>query len=357
MEPRYWTAEVEPKAVSGADRAHFSGHMHAYACALMGILWYADATRDARAMEFVRSGYEYMRNWGIARLGLFGEMCATGDMTHLALKLCDAGVGDYYEDADCYVRNQLAEMQITNPELLGQIAKHLHGVPDYNDTDPRDTLNRITGTYFSDSGSPAAIPPVRMYYTICCTGNCIPALYYAWESTVRCEGGSAKVNLLLNRASPWLDVDSFLPYEGKVVIRNKTAHSLAVRIPRWVDRKAVAGAINGKAVTNDWISNYLFFAQIRASDEISVTFPMVTATEHYTLKWKHTDHWMESTDPGRSWSNLNPTTYTMTFKGNTLVDVTPREEGPGYPLYERGQERDLTTAPTKVLRRFVAADP
>ena len=208
MQPRYWTPEAEPKAVTGADRAHFSGPMHSSACALMGILWYADATHDARLLEFVRSGYEYLRNWDIARLGLFGEMCATGDMTQLALKLSDAGVGDYYEDVDCYVRNQLAEMQVTNPDLLRQVAQTLNGVPEYSDADTRDAGNRIVGTYFSDSGSPTRIPQVRMYYTICCTGNCIPALFYAWESVVRCQDGSVKVNLLLNRASPWLDVDS-----------------------------------------------------------------------------------------------------------------------------------------------------
>jgi hypothetical protein len=182
-------------------------------------------------------------------------------------------------------------------------------------------------------------------------------LYYAWESIVRCRDESAQVNLLLNRASPWLDVDSYLPYEGKVVVRNKTARSLAVRIPRWVDKSAVAASINRQAAPGEWIGNCLTFARISPGDEITITFPMVTATEKYTLKWKHTDHWMESTDPGRRWSNPNPTVYTMTFKGNTLVDVMPREEGPGYPLYQRAGQRDSTAAPTKVLRRFVAATP
>ena len=196
----------------------------------MGMLWYADAARDARLLEFVRSGYEYMRNLGIARLGLFGEMCTTGDMTQLALSLSDAGVGDYYEDVDCYLRNHLAEMQITNPELLRQVAQTLHGVPEYNDGDTRDAVNRVVGTYFSEAalrrGFPRSgcIPPSAVH------GQCIPALYYAWESIVRARR-ERQVNLLLNRASPWLDVDSYMPYEGKVVIHNKTAKSLALAYP------------------------------------------------------------------------------------------------------------------------------
>src|SRR6185295_4043062 len=95
-------------AIYAPDHAHFSGHLHSYTQGLMGLLWYADATHNQRIKEFVRDGYEYCRNFGLARLGLFGEGCATGDMTWLALKLSDAGVGDYYEDADGYVRNQLA---------------------------------------------------------------------------------------------------------------------------------------------------------------------------------------------------------------------------------------------------------
>ena len=46
----------------------------------------------------------------------------------------------------------------------------------------------------------------------------------AWTS---CPYGQAIVNLLLNRASPWLDIDSYLPYDGHVKVQNKTAKSVA----------------------------------------------------------------------------------------------------------------------------------
>ena len=47
--------------------------------------------RDERLKAFVRDGYEYIRCFGIARIGLFGEPCTVGDMTALAVKLSDAG--------------------------------------------------------------------------------------------------------------------------------------------------------------------------------------------------------------------------------------------------------------------------
>jgi len=56
-------------------------------------------------------------------------------------------------------------------------------------------------------------------------------------------------------------------------------------------------------------------------------------------------------------SNPSPITYTMTFKGNTLVDVSPRDGGPGIPLYQRSVQRDGSVAPTKTVTRFVASPP
>ena len=70
------------------------------------------------------------------------------------------------------------------------------------------------------------IEVTTMPYTIqggCCSGNGTQAMYYAWHSTVRFKDAVATVNLLLNRASPWMDVSSYLPYEGKVVLKNKQA--------------------------------------------------------------------------------------------------------------------------------------
>jgi hypothetical protein len=64
----FWSPEAESKAVVSLDHAHFSGPPHEYAHCLMGILCYAQATNDARLKQFVRDGYEYLRNFGIARL-------------------------------------------------------------------------------------------------------------------------------------------------------------------------------------------------------------------------------------------------------------------------------------------------
>ena len=126
-----------------------------------------------------------------------------------------------------------------------------------------------------------------------------------------------------------------LPYEGKVVIHNKMAKSLSVRIPRWVDRSAVKVQAGGRTLTPPWLNRYLLVGSINAGAVITITFPMVTTTEKYSLKWRQTEFWQECSLPHPSWSNDHPAVYTMTFKGNTLVDISPRDSGKGIPLYRR----------------------
>ncbi len=364
VQPKFWTAEAAPKAVAGAEHGQFCGHHHSYTQALLGILWYADAVNDARLKAFVRDSYAYMRTFGIARIGLFGEGCTTGDMTLLALKLSEAGVGDYWEDVDQYVRNHLAELQITDAEAMKKAVAQMPAGRGKNDTtqgafDPKNettenVIDRNVGVFLSDSTHPTLVPESNFLYTICCTGNCTRALYAAWESALRCTDGVAQLNLLLNRASAWVDVDSYLPHEGKVVLHNKTARKLSVRIPQWVDKRAVRAEINGQPAPAFWVGQYLVFDAVNAGDEVVITFPVVESTETFTLKWKQTEFWKESTYPGPSWEPLKePARYSCRFRGNTLVDISPRDEGKGLPLYQRDSLKS-TTVPTHKVTRFVA---
>src|SRR5207249_3763965 len=137
----------------------------------------------------------------------------------------------------------LAEQQLIDPNLLASIAaaarakSHTRNVTDNSEnpwpTDSHDVLERMLGCFVGPGGDVSHIFEVTG--AGCCTGNSPVGLFDAWKSIVRYRDGQATVNLLLNRASPWVDVDSYLPYEGRIRLRNKTAKSLAVRIPGWVN--------------------------------------------------------------------------------------------------------------------------
>src|SRR5207247_8970579 len=103
-------------------------------------------------------------------------------------------------------------------------------------------------------GSPTAIKP-EMYG--CCSANGSIGLYYVWHGITRFRDGVATVNLFLNRASAWMDVDSYLPYEGKVELHNKLAKTALVRVPDWVDMDEVKSFVNDETVRPKASGRYL----------------------------------------------------------------------------------------------------
>ncbi len=344
MQKKFWGTDKDPMGRErGAELGHWEGHFFGRVEALLGLLEYAIVTNDAALKEFVRGAYEWTKNsnlWPsfskpvapIPAIGFFDTHCGctTPRMIALAIKLSDAGVGDYWEDVDRWIRNNAVEVQTVDRTLLekvveGKPASVIRPLIDSGDR----VIERTIGGYAISTKSPTEIlGPSYTWDSTCCLPHGSWALYYAWEGIVRCDKDVAAVNLMLNRASPWLDVDSYLPYEGKVVIHNKTAKTLLLRIPQWVNKQAVRCKRNGKSVNFAWAGNRLLIEGLGKKDTITVEFPMVERTEkHYK--------------------------YTFTFKGNTVVDVSPREHTGGYPIYLRDSMK-ADKAPMKKVTRYVA---
>ena len=380
MKEQLWTdREKQWKWINAAEHGQHQGQPHSYTLALRGILEYAYVTNDATLKEFVKNGYEWQRSWGISEIGCFGdhawggntEPCLIADMTALAIRLSDYGVGDYWDDVDQYVRNHLTESQLLRADLLEGVSKGSVEYPDAWKKYPLGPtgVQGIADIVVGHDGVPWT-PPMQerelktvapekpitkdviprsiglmagmievttMAYTIqggCCSGNGTQAMYYAWHSAVRFKDAVATVNLLLNRASPWMDVASYLPYEGKVVLTNKQARRAAIRIPRWVDRAAIQTRVNGKSAASSWIGNYLVVDGLRPKDILVLDFPIVERAAKYTMAFDRT--------------------YAFQFKGNTVVDVSPRDTNPtGYPVYLRDHFQQ-TTAPMKKVNQYVA---
>jgi len=280
------------------------------------------------------------------------EGCATADMVWLAVRLSEEGIGDYWEDVDQYVRNHLIEHQVLRRDILEEIVASAPKVerqmiPGMEITD--NIIDRNIGAFVSVSD------PTGLYgwWTMCCNANMPQGMYKAWDGIARHYGdGFVRINLLLNRATPWLDIDSYLPYEGKLVIKNKSAKLIHVRIPQWVDRNAIKCSVNNKKIALNWLDNYLMISPKGEKDVIAIEFPMVERVE----KFKATTF---------------ETTYTCTFKGNTLVDISPRPKEPHwdkmaddagdwfkigkqYPIYQRDYYKK-TKAPIKKIKRYSVA--
>ncbi|MFH1009542.1 MAG: hypothetical protein V1800_18870, partial [Candidatus Latescibacterota bacterium] len=337
--PQFWAdwEKGDYPRVIGAEHAHWQGHLHGYVNVLRAILDYAVVVNDPRLKTFVRDGYEWTRQGVLARIGYVGDGqgCGCGRLIGLAVKLSYAGIGEYWEDVDQYIRNQGTEMQLV-PEDIPYL-KSLHQGKPGHVPQPGETTDRVIERCIG--GFPGIIDKSCAW--LCCSPHGNLGMYYAWDSIVRHEDNTARIHLLLNRASPWLDIHSHLPYEGRVKVKNKTAREILVRIPLWVKRAEVTGGVDGQDRPNRWLGNYIRFADLRPQDEITIQFPVQDRIEHWTV-------------PRVRFPGPDAKVHTCRFRGNTLIEITPGLEG-NSPLYQGRREKYRTaSAPTKRVTRYVS---
>ena len=107
-------------------------HTHMHVRSLSGLLEYGLLTENSNIIEFCRKSYAYARLTGHPTVGFFPSLpgpdaayydnstratlepimegCSAADMVAVAIKLSQGGVGDYWDDADRYVRNHFSEI-------------------------------------------------------------------------------------------------------------------------------------------------------------------------------------------------------------------------------------------------------
>ncbi len=332
----------QARFLSSAPANYHEVHFHAHTAALLAMVEYALVSGDQELLEFATRGYEYAKANGEVFLGYFpehlgndelehSELCEVADMVAVGLKLTEAGVGDYLDDVDRWTRNMLAAGQLSPSDaewLRLYAAGECVSAADLSYQTVDWVLERNIGAF---AGWPkandwyAGVGPGIMH---CCTR----ALYYVWEDILRHENGRLRVNLLLNRASPWADVDSHLPYVGRVDVKVKEPVSLSVRIPEWTEPAQVLVRVNGVPREVSWQARYAQVGDVTPGDIATLTFPIAERTDTV---------WVEKEQ------------YTLVRKGNDVVAISP--PGRCCPLYRREHYRVNVTRWTNA-RRFISTE-
>jgi DUF1680 family protein len=293
-------------------------HFHSTTIGLLATLEYAALRGDKQLMALVREGYEYAKLLGETTVGYFperathlwsssiedradfryetSEACEVADMIALGLKLTHLGQGDYWDDVDRWLRNQFIESQLTDIEWVYQMTEELPEMqhdPSFQTTErvPERNLGAFAG-WPSVNDWYTGAPHTRNYYPDypgqaimhCCTGNAARAIHYAWEHILEQKKDKVRVNLLLNRASPWIDLHSHIPYEGRIAIQVKKACGLSVRIPEWVSPAETACTVNSLQRSPAWQGRYAVLGRLRPGDSVEVTFGIGSRTEDISVQ-------------------------------------------------------------------------
>lgn len=268
------------------------------------------------------------------------EICGVADMIASALKLSQLGI-DKWDDVDRWVRNQFSECQLTDTGWLtdGHLKRAdrklapLPGAgcsaPEYGTTDR--VIERAVGSF---SGWPSMNDFVQgngWSIMHCCTGNGARAVYYVWKNILTHADGRLKVNLLLNRASRWADIDSHIPYRGQVDVKMKQALDLEIRLAEWVKPEDARCTVDGQPRKLTFDGRYAQVGAVQAGQTVTLTFPIPERTDRVIVEKRP---------------------YTLIRRGNDVVHIDP--PGENRPLYQRGHYRQGETL-WKDVRRFVPA--
>ena len=271
-------------------------------------------------------------------------------MIRIAIKLTDNGVGSYFDEAEFWTRNQLAESQI-------------------------GSTSGVAGMFWSDATHPFSIPTnnKNFRYNVDGSANAIIAMHDVWEHIVTVKGTTAHVNFLLNRASPYITVRSDLPYRGQVEAQTAPSignlTSLAVRIPDWADHAYASVSVTKRGADGTettvaagteagWVfsGSYAYIYNIKPNTTYTVHFPIKVYTASVYQMRSPDTFWYEGSYP----SSAGPesiTIYTGTFRGYELVSATPAPNYSGVALYQRQHLAALAASdvapPTKEVTRFI----
>ncbi len=315
-------------------------HFHHGLYALMAVCEYALAAADRAALERVDACFRWARQMGEPLIGFFPEMfpdqrswsylnwtgktteiCEVADMIWLALNLTRAGIGDYWDDIDRWVRNVFAEAQICRLEDFAFLPESYYN-PDpivKPHQDDRDILRRSVGSFLgwmrpndglkilkTEQGNKLSNLAIQH----CCTANGARTLYQVWDSILTKDGDLIKVNLLLNRVSPFLDVDSYLPAQGKVDLKIKDAPTVMVRLPAWCEpgqvQVSIAGVTSSPLITGRWIC----LDQLKPGERVEIAFPLKEETVTRLI---------------------GDLPFRLTLRGSNVVGIEP--QGTAFPLY------------------------
>ncbi len=328
------------------------GHSHGHLIALIALVDFADATSNRELLEFCKNSFEWSRNpgeeYGVSlRVGWFPEFYLPaypsadadpqGDMIGIALKLSDAGLGDYWDDIDRWVRNQFAEQQLTDLTSLKALSARSSSKPVAWNESSDHVAEKSLGAYGSSvTGNDWAAGIASTGIAQCCTGTCTRTLYYIWNRMIRHQDDELRVNLLMNRASQWADIYSYIPYEGRVDLKIKReCRNVKLRAPEWIGTSSpeLACKVNGQDRPLNWQGRFVSVGAAKPSDNVVLTFPI----RERTVK-----------------ERIGPVTYTLVLRGNTVVSIDPK--GANVPLYQGREGYRSGTTPWKEVTRFVSTE-
>lgn len=309
---------------------HFAFHVHSHTAALIGLLRYAIVTGDEELIGLGQRAYDWIKKHSSTSFGWtcehypyttlqrdHQEVCCMTDVLNLAVLLAEAGYERYWNDVERISRNHLVESQITSTEIYEPILvtfKHeIRKVqPEQGWHSYDNILERMVGATPGSGSANELFTTGGFGASGCCSPHMNKGFYLTWSHIITRKPGRIRVNLSLNFNSPWVEVHSFRPYQGKVEVILKEEAALSVRIPDWVDKWDVKVSVNGEEAPFKWEGDYVRLEKVHKGQKVTVEYPL-------RKEWIRED--------------VGTASFDFRWRGDTVVEIKPK--GRIVPLYDR----------------------
>jgi len=319
----------------------FSDHTWLHVHEVMGVAALGAAVGDARAIEWSRRVYEYVRSrgtdygWFPERMILDGdklwtgppqndefagrvhiaETCVTGNMVSIAASLAQGGYPEYWDHVERCVRNYIRATQfIMTPKIEAWYRKRWEGQPEKDIQAALAQVRRYQGA--CGALMPVNGGPARWETCGCCSNEGMRAVYVAWKNTVTENPRGVWIHMSFNRESPAVTVRSFLPTVGRISATPHKQGDFHLRPPSWAPRGEVLAFRNGKPTAPVWQDDYILFAKASPGDELTIAYPLPEFVQKLGVGGK-----LETQQP-----------YRVRWRGNTCLGVEPRAAE--FPFFE-----------------------
>lgn len=323
-----------------------NGHFHTRMGTLASLARFAVYTGDASIIEFVKRSYD----WALKQCTSFGwtpgdmhdqrfehETCTLVDAIDIGIILAQSGYTEYWGVVERFIRNHLTESQLLDISWIEELDTRERDIPKRRTY--YKVAQRLRGAFAGYSAPNDFVYSGEwgrghiMDTQTCCIASGVRGLYLGWSSIITEKNKGIYINMLLNKASKWLDLKSYMPHEGKVELDiNRDLEEVFIRIPDWVPYGAVKItrkigdeeiSLTGRALS--WTKRcFMKIENAREGEKILLTFPL---KEYETLETA---------------SGLE---YKVRWRGDDVIHIDP----PGIycPLYNRREIYQESPVKTK----------
>ncbi len=295
-------------------KMEFFGHVHSVAWIAIGMIRLGRLTNNETYLSKGKKIFDYIVSisssfgWVPEYAQLhdpaeeFCETCCIKDMVEGAKELIDAGYEEYYELIDKYARNMLDENQLKD----GTFAPVDATAVDTQDTTYTNISERIVGG-FTGGSEPGSISITKFRSLAgCCAGTGPQALQIIWNTVVEKKEDELTINLPMDiTLDDVVQVETFYPNEGKMVIVPAQTSSIKVRVFDWM-KNGLRVLVNGIEVEEVCVENNMI---IVGSVEADCTCEIIHQLE--TIEKKEMIRGRE---------------YTVTWRGSDVVELSPKAE-------------------------------